>query len=379
MTRDDETRTRDDRTSATQAPSAPLVVVVSSASGVERKALPATRRVIIGRASDCDIVIEDDTVSRRHAAIHVGPPLAIEDLGSRYGSAVGGRRLDKNQRVGIEVGSVVEIGTAALVLHREADVPAGVARAPRPARVVPVRAAPVPPRRGNKKPVEPESLVVEPAMLRLYALLEVIAPSPLSVLVLGEAGTGKTAYAEAIHAQSGRSGPFVRVDCAARADAIVDLVLSAGGGTAYLEEVGALSKATQSKLLRALEGGEVARGAKPVRVVSSSSRDLAEAVASKELHAELASRLAGFSLTLPPLRKRKADVAPLARFFLARAVAGFGPKVPVLTTKTVAALESYAWPGNAHELRDVIERAAAACRGASKIEPEHLGLALLTK
>ena len=358
----------------------PLVVVVSSASGVERKLLPATRRVIIGRASDCDIVIEDDTVSRRHAAIHVGPPLAIEDLGSRYGSAVGGRRLDKNQRVGIEVGSVVEIGTAALVLHHEPGVAASTARA---VRVAPVRPVAAPARRG-KKSLEPEPLVVEPAMLRLYALIDVIAPGPLSVLVLGEAGTGKAAFAEAIHARSGRSGPFVRIDCEARADATLELFASADGGTAYLDEVGALSKATQAKLLRVLESGDVARGASTkaervdVRVVSSSSRDLYEAVASKELHADLATRLAGFSLTLPPLRKRKADVAPLARFFLARVAAGVGGKVPTLTTKTIAALESYAWPGNAHELRDVIERAAAACRGASKIDPEHLGLARTT-
>jgi two-component system response regulator AtoC len=349
-----------------------VLVLVSSASGVVTVPLPAARRVIIGRGSDCDVVIEDDSVSRRHAAIHVGPPLAIEDLGSRNGSAVAGRRLHKNQRVGFAVGCVVEIGCAAVVLQRELETP--IAPAP-PAAAASRGAKP----RRDKKPAAPEVVVVDPTMMHLYALLDVVGPSALPLLLIGEVGSGKETFARTAHARSGLSGDFVLVAGGGLTESALDAALaSATGGTLFIDDAGELPKATQAKLVRTLDDHAAARAPSAkrsperVRIIAATGADLAELEESRALHEGLESRLSGFAITLPPLRKRKTDIAAMARAFLTRTATRLGVKTSTLSPKTVVLLEAYAWPGNVPELASLIERAVVKCRGAAKLDPEHL-------
>jgi DNA-binding NtrC family response regulator len=109
-----------------------------------------------------------------------------------------------------------------------------------------------------------------------------------------------------------------------------------------------------------------------VRIVAATSADLAELEESRALHEGLESRLSGFAITLPPLRKRKTDIAAMARAFLTRTATRLGVKTSTLSPKTVVLLEAYAWPGNVPELASLIERAVVKCRGAAKLDPEHL-------
>jgi transcriptional regulator with PAS, ATPase and Fis domain len=242
------------------------------------------------------------------------------------------------------------------------------------------------------------AVVLDATMQRLYALLDVIAPSPLNVMVLGETGTGKEVFAEAIHNGSRRAhAPLLRINCAALSGSLLESELfghekgsftgalgakaglfeSADGGTVFLDEVGELPIETQAKLLRVIERGEVIRlgSVQPrrvdVRYVAATNRDLQQLIAENRFRSDLFFRLNGFTVTLPPLRKRRKEVAPLARFFLDRAAAG---RQYMLTPHAEAALEAYAWPGNVRELKNVVERALVLAGPHGRIEPSHLHL-----
>ena len=159
-------------------------LVISSASGVRGIPLPRAPRVVVGRMHTCDIVIDDESVSRQHAAIITEPHgLMIEDLGSRNKTRVGGRPLGRGETAPLPVGAVVEVGYATMFVQvgRPANAPAEPASS------------------------RTEAIVHDPTMQRLYALLDVIAPSPLNVVILGETGTGKEVFAEAMHKGSARS------------------------------------------------------------------------------------------------------------------------------------------------------------------------------
>ena len=241
---------------------------------------------------------------------------------------------------------------AAVVLQHEPEKSAATERAAKPRR--------------GKKAVAPEVVAADPTMMHLFALLDVVGPSALPMLVIGEPGSGKETFAETAHARSDRGGAFVRVDCAGLTESALESARkSAEGGTLFLDEVDELPKATQAKLLRVLESGDV-------RVVAATSGDLAELEEAGALREGFESSLAGFSITLPPLRKRKLDVAALARMFLARTAARLAVKTSTLSPKTVVLLEGYAWPGNVPELGALIDRAVVKCKGAAKIDPEHL-------
>jgi len=358
-------------------------LVISSASGVRGIPLPRTNRVTIGRMHTCDIVIDDESVSRQHAAILVGPQgLVIEDLGSRNKTRVGGRSLGRGETAPLPVGAVVEVGYATMFVQ--------TGRPPSP---------PASSTTGAAHAALPSTAVVhDPTMQRLYALLDVIAPSPLHVVILGETGTGKEVFAEAMHQGSSRaSKPFLKINCAALSGSLLESELfghekgaftgalgakeglfeAADGGTVFLDEVGELPIETQAKLLRVIEYGEVIRlgSVQPrrvdVRYVAATNRDLDHAIAQGRFRADLFFRLNGFSVTLPPLRKRQKDIVPLARHFLDRAARGRPYHV---TAESQAALERYSWPGNVRELKNVLERALVLAGPAARIEPIHLQL-----
>ncbi len=246
-----------------------------------------------------------------------------------------------------------------------------------------------------------EGPVIEDAAMReLYRVIERVARGTISLLLLGETGVGKEVVAEAIHRRSPRADkPFVRLNCAALSEALVEselfghekgaftgaeaakpgLIEEAQGGTVFLDEVGELPLATQAKLLRVLEQRELQRvgGLKPrpidVRFVAATNRDLEAEVAAGRFRQDLLYRLNGASLRVPPLRERTTEIAPLARLFAARAAASVGLTVqPELTAEALTRLEAYSWPGNIRELRNAIERAVLL--GGEVIAPEHLPL-----
>jgi len=243
-------------------------------------------------------------------------------------------------------------------------------------------------------------VMVEPAMLGLHALAEKVAATNLSVLLLGETGAGKEILAAAIHrASPRREAPLLRLNCAAFTESLLEnelfghekgafsgatqakpgLLEIADGGTAFLDEVGELPLALQAKLLRVLENGEIMRlgGLKPrhvdVRFISATNRDLLEESQRGRFRADLFYRLSGFSLVIPPLRDRPADIEALARHFVDQfAVVHGRSDVPGLSTAAIAHLRGHHWPGNVRELRNVIGRALVVCGGAPEIGVEHL-------
>jgi len=335
------------------------------------------RSYVLGRAPECDVVLDDPSVSRRHALLTVSGRITVEDLGSTNGTAIQARKLSPGERGVLALGTVFEVGSATLVLQRTTALGA----------------------RSHRTPTDmPGTVVRDPAMKRLYEMLDVVAPTGLSVLILGETGVGKEVFAEALHRRSSRVGaPFLKLNCAALPESILEAELfgyekgaftgatqtkvglfeAADGGTLFLDEVGEMAPSTQTKVLRALESGEVMRlGSSTtrkvdVRFISAANRDLRKLVASGGFRADLFFRLNGITMTLPPLRKRPEDVLPLAEVFLARSARKLGKPPPRLGEEARKALGAHPWPGNVRELRNVIERAVVLCQGES-LKPEDL-------
>jgi transcriptional regulator with GAF, ATPase, and Fis domain len=215
--------------------------------------------------------------------------------------------------------------------------------------------------------------------------IELVAPSDVPVLVLGETGSGKEVVARAIHQRSRRAaGPFLRVNCGAIPSELLDSELfghergsftgavgarkgwfeRADGGTLFLDECGELSLAAQVRLLRILQDGTFERvGAEQqrhvdVRIVAATHRDLQALVAESLFREDLWYRIAVFPIRLPPLRDREEDIPSLAAHFALRAAKRLGIPPLVPTPEDVELLVSYPWPGNVRELAAVIERAA---------------------
>jgi two-component system, NtrC family, response regulator AtoC len=372
-----------------RSPQGAVQLAVFFESGVMVHALPPGGRLLIGRADECDVRIADAAVSRRHAIIHVGPPLQIEDLGGANGtlvSAAGGRsgraetvhlRRLSSERAELSVGDAVNLGGAVAVIRRA------------PAASPPETAG----------PGEGEVVLRDDAMRLVYEQAGRAAQSMLPVLVLGETGVGKDVLARAIHRMSPRaSKPFLALNCAALAESLLEselfghekgaftgalttrpgLIESADGGTLFLDEIGDMPLSTQVKLLRVLEQREVMRvGARAprsinVRFVAATNQELESAASAGRFRQDLYFRLNGLSLTIPPLRERRGEIAEFARRFLASASSQLEQSVaPTLSPQALAALEAYSWPGNVRELRNVIERAVVLATGES-ILLEHL-------
>jgi DNA-binding NtrC family response regulator len=227
-------------------------------------------------------------------------------------------------------------------------------------------------------------------MRRVFGILERVAPTEATVVLLGETGTGKEVLAHAIHTASRRnSQPFVVVDCSAISPQLIEselfghvrgaftgaisqrdgAFLQANGGTLFLDELGELPLEMQPKLLRALENGTVKRVGEDqprrtqVRVIAATNRDLQEEVRAGRFRRDLYFRLAVMTVRLPPLRERPDDVPLLIRHFLHELGALHFP----LSEPLQQQLRSYAWPGNVRELRNVIGRMLAG--GEADLSP----------
>jgi DNA-binding NtrC family response regulator len=251
----------------------------------------------------------------------------------------------------------------------------------------------------NALPVLGSQIVVaDPLMKQVFELAKRVAPSPITVLVVGETGVGKEVVAEAVHKLSTRGqGPYVRLNCASLSESLVEAELfghergaftgavgmkegffeAAQGGTLFLDEIGELSASTQAKLLRVIEQRRIVRVggtreiAIDVRLVCATNRDLEMEVRRGRFREDLYFRISAFVIPVPPLRDRKSEIPLLAAQFARELSAELGDQPATLSPAAIVLLSTYDWPGNVRELRNVIER-ALVMSGRGWIEPQHL-------
>jgi DNA-binding NtrC family response regulator len=314
----------------------------------------------LGSHEGNDLVLSDPTVSRFHSEIQIDRRGArIRDLDSRNGTVVDGTRVVEAY---LKSGSLIRLGRALLRFELEADV--------RPLRL--------------SKEERFGSLVGHSiAMRAIFALLERAAATEATVLIEGETGTGKGAAAEAIHlASARRAAPFLVVDCTAIPGPLLESELfghekgaftgadarrigafeEAAGGTIFLDEIGDLPAELQPKLLRVLESREVRRVGQNVhhkvdfRLIAATHRDLRADVNAGRFRADLYFRLAVLRIPMPPLREHLEDLPVIARGILAGLGARPEAAAALLTPELLDRITHGAWPGNARELRNYLER-----------------------
>ena len=322
----------------------------------------AGRLVRVGTSPESDLVLTDDTVSRRHCEIELTENgFRVHDAGSTNGVRVGGARIyDAAFEVAVEL-LLGETTIAITPLSETEEREQTFAQ-----RFGDLRG-------GSRK------------MRELFAELERFAPTNISMLIEGETGTGKDVVAESIHRASARAdGPYVVFDCSAVAPSLVESELfghergaftgavgsragvfeEASGGTLFLDEIGELPKDLQPKLLRALEKREVKRlGGRlnigvDVRVLAATNRNLMTEVERGNFRQDLYYRIATAKVSVPPLRERMDDIPMLLEHFLAI-------EAPSLSVKSVPPqvwemLQAHRWPGNVRELRNAVQRLVVA-------------------
>jgi DNA-binding NtrC family response regulator len=241
------------------------------------------------------------------------------------------------------------------------------------------------------------------AMRSVYQVIEAVAPSTASVLILGESGTGKELVARALHSKSDRAkGPFFALNCAALPKEILENELfghekgaftgstnekpgafeMSSGGTIFLDELAEMSPDIQVKLLRAIETRQVRRlGGKKeinvdIRILAATNKNLQKAIAEGELREDLYYRLAVVEIDLPPLRERTQDIQLLADEFLGRFAQQNGKSITGFDDAAWSWIVSYHWPGNVRELKNAVERSVIMSRGPTigpnDIIPRHL-------
>jgi anaerobic nitric oxide reductase transcription regulator len=255
-----------------------------------------------------------------------------------------------------------------------------------------------------------ELIGASPAMAALHNEIKLVANSDYNVLIQGETGVGKDLVARNLHQLSARNAaPLVHINCASLPETLAESELFghskgaftgaetaragkfqlAHGGTLFLDEVGELPLAVQSKLLRALQSGEIQPVGRDqietvnVRVLAATNRDLKAEVAKGNFRADLYHRLSVYPITVPPLRERGSDVLLLAGYFLELTARKLGLRQLKLAPASEVALQAYSWPGNVRELEHLISRAALkakAQQGARSysilaLSPAHLDLA----
>jgi DNA-binding NtrC family response regulator len=339
----------------------PLKVTVVSGPDEGREAAFDTA-IEIGADPTCGLVLSDRSVSRRHVRVEsVDGRLRVKDLGSRNGTHLGATRIHEAE---IPLGTVLRLGDSSVAVH-----PRWYLREMTPSTA------------REFGDLYGESLV----MREVFAVLERVAPSHVTVLLEGESGTGKELAARSIHRASPRADkPYVVFDCASVPSELAESELfghkkgafsgatenrqgafaRADGGTLCLDELGELPLDLQPKLLRVLETGEVRPVGSDtpvrvdVRVVAATNRDLHAEVKRGAFRADLLYRLEVVRVRLPTLRQRPEDIAGLAT----RLLAGLLPEGDTVSGPNLDRLLAYGWPGNIRELRNVLTRAVSLAR-----------------
>jgi len=238
----------------------------------------------------------------------------------------------------------------------------------------------------------PEEIVGEsPALKKVMDKVATVAQTDSTVMIRGESGTGKELIARALHSNSNRRYfPIITINCGAYTEGLLESELfghekgaftgalyrrrgkleMADKGTIFLDEIGNIGHKMQMDLLRVIETREFTRlgGDNLInvdfRIICATNRDLEKAVREGSFREDLYYRLNVFSITLPPLRERKSDIALIARFFIKKYAQAMNKNVSDLSPETMEVLMRYEWPGNVRELRNVIERAIVVARGS---------------
>jgi DNA-binding NtrC family response regulator len=235
----------------------------------------------------------------------------------------------------------------------------------------------------------PNIIGVDPKMAAVLEIVERVADTPATILIMGESGTGKDLLARALHFSSQRrEGPFIPINCVAIPENLIEselfgyakgaftdarqaktgLFIAARGGTLFLDEIGEMPLPLQSKMLRAIEDKKIRPlGATEeipvdVRIVAATNANLEKALDEGRFRSDLYYRLSTVTLMVPPLRDRPADIPLLIRHFLLRASAEAGRPVPEIEAQAMERLLRYRWPGNARELQNAIQRGVILAR-----------------
>ena len=353
-----------------------LVVNEGPDKGTRVKIDPA---LVIGSQPGCDLTLSDPTVSRKHAEISLtAHGFLLQDADSTNGTFLNGVRVD---RAYLREGAVLTMGKTELLFRSGPGGELG---------------------RKTDQAGFGEMVALSDSMHRVFALLEGLAASDITVLIEGETGTGKELASRAIHERSPRgSGPFIVFDCSTVPAELMESELfgyvkgaftgaagsrkgaveEANGGTLFLDEIGELPLNLQPKLLRLLDGREFRRlGTNEtvttnVRFVTATNRDLGSLVKKDLFRKDLLYRVSAARVVLPSLRDRPEDIPVLARHFVESAgKAGQGGAT--LTPDAMAALKKHRWPGNVRELKNLLETAAALSRTGEITARELHGLFL---
>jgi len=346
-------------------PLATVWLIVSPDTPQERQVVVEDKPLVIGKGPEAGLQLDDPHVSRQHCRVTLSAQgVRVEDLGSRNGTIVNGTPLELTV---LTQPATLLIGETTIRLET---------REPR-----------------NEPIAFGNAIGDAPAMQKVFAILERLASSNISITLLGETGVGKDVLARALHASGPRAeGPFSVFDCGAVAPNLIESALfghtkgaftgavadhpgafeTANGGTLFLDEVAELPLELQPRLLRVLEQGEVRRvggvDSKPfnVRILAATNRYLEIEVTEGRFRQDLFFRLSGAVVHVPPLRERLEDLETLAQLALAET----GKKLEIAPS-TLAALRGYDWPGNVRELKNVVGSAAAFADGPL-LEPRHL-------
>ena len=359
-----------------------VFVLCADALPAPSQEIALTKSVLIGRSSDGFAVrvdgdetvveIPDGRISARHARVTGRlDRWSLEDLESKNGTLKNGHRV--NGTTPIRDGDVLELGHSQFIFR--------AATVSRPSSTEPPWTVPGAPLTTHHGPLASR-----------FEALAKVATTLVPVMIRGESGVGKEVAAQAVHALSRRSGPFVPVNCGALPEGLVEselfgvergafsgadrarpgLIRAAHEGTLFLDEIGELPLAAQVKLLRALQERAVTPvgGTKPVavdfRLVTATHRRLEEKVAKDAFRGDLLARIEGFTLEIPPLRERREDIGLLLRAFAAEEID------EVTLSRTAArALMLHAWPFNVRQLEKVVTL-GLALRDGPMLTLEHL-------
>ncbi len=321
------------------------------------KSLDVAEEITVGKDAAATLVIDDPMVSRMHFAIRpCSDGWILRDLGSTNGTEVNGVRVIEAR---VAPGQQIAIGESTLTLAMSGKL-----------ATLPL----------SEDASWGRALGASAAMRRLFAVLPKIATSDAAVLLEGETGTGKTLLAKAIHAQSGRTGRFVVVDCGAIVPTLIESELfghekgaftgahaqrigafeQASGGTVFLDELGELPLDLQPRLLRVLEDRAIVRVGGTatipldVRVIAATNRELRTEVNRRTFRSDLYYRLNTIRLRVPSLHERRDDIPLLVAHFWRAFASDAHPSPPAALLDELAQRD---WPGNVRELRSAVERA----------------------